>query len=1267
MDRIAGCAKVALVISVCLWSLTFAGAIFAQSGLSGIGGTISDPQGKPIMGAVVTLKNPERSFIRAQSSNKTGGYLFSTLPPGIYRIEVESSGFRKLTVDNIRALVDQPIQLALQLRIGEISDTVTVIADASEARMNLQDATIGNIFETSQISQFPLESRNVVTLLSVQPGVTPDGYVSGSRADQANITIDGVDVNNQQSGMDVVQDLAFHKDEAFSGVLRVTPDSLQEFRVIVSNPNASQGRSSGGQVSMITKSGTNDYHGSLYEFHRNTITSANDFFNNRTIDSNTGKSIPRPKLIRNLFGGSLGGPVKQDRAFFFFTYEGRRDASQQSVVRFVPLASLGRGEVRFPNEGGGVTTLTASDINGLYPAGVNPAALSVLADAARRYPANDFTVGDSSSDMPLNVAGYRFNAPTPLNWNTYIAKVDINLTSDARHVLFFRGNSQHDKIGNVPQFPDTPAPAFWSHPSGFALGYTWSLNSSKINSLRYGYTREAFSNQGDSSQNQIDFRFVYVPRRDPPLRTLNRVAPVHNLVDDFSWIKGNHSIQAGLNVRLIRNGQSSYANSYDSAIANPSFYEASGQVLDKPIADAGYAVAPGYSSAVQSAVTAVIGRYSQYTGNFTFDREGKLQPSGAGVSRTFATQEFDGYIQDVWKARSSLTFTLGLRYGLDRPVYEVNGYEVKPTVSLGDFFERRKAAAAAGRPLNELIRLDLSGPANGRSGLYNWDKNNFQPRLSVAWSPKFRSGLLLKIFGKEGASVFRGGFAITNDHIGQQLAMTFDTNNTLGFSSSQAISPNTFNVSDNPGPLFTGFNQDVRSLSGITIPRDLKFPLEQPPDGSQRIEFSLDDTIQTPINYGWNVSFGRRFSAGFLVEASYIGRKARKLLAQRDIMQLNDLADPKSGMDWYKAMGNLADLRAKNTPIENVQPVAYLENLFPGLPSKPDYNPEWTPTQNVYMMIARESVGGRNITDYTSLQLNLDNLSVLGEHIFFHPQYAALAAWSSVASSDYHAGTLSISQQYKGISWGFNYTLSKSLDDASGLQKNNTYGNDFGSGFILNSLRPQDSRACSDFDIRHIINGHVLWQLPVGRGNHLWNQLHGIGEALLGGWQLTGIYRWNSGLPAPNITDASQWVTNWNVQSYAVRTRPIESSPTRKSAAAPNLFSDPVYAYQSLRNPRAGETGDRNPFRLPGYVALDLGIAKTFSMPWSEKQKLQFRWEVFNATNTQRFKVSSDGYSRESFGISQDPESGTPAPTFGNLDSIQGSPRVMQFSLRYLW
>jgi Carboxypeptidase regulatory-like domain len=1245
-----------LLLTAWIWALSFPVNALGQSGTSSVHGTVLDPQGQVITGASVSLTNEERNFLRTQKSNESGGYAFTAVPPGLYRIEVEVLGFRKLTIEEVRALVDTPSIVDLHLEIGEITLSVTVTAEGTETQLNTQDATIGHNFVGQQITQLPLESRNVVELLSLQPGVTPSGYVNGSRADQANITLDGVDVNEQQTGLDIVEDLAFDRDVAFASVLRATPDSLQEFRVTVSNPNATQGRSSGGQVSLITKSGTNDIHGSLYEFHRNTVTTANDFFNNRSIDPETGRSIPRPALIRNVFGGSVGGPIKKNRAFFFYTYEGRRDATESTVVRPVPLPSLGRGEVRFLNTNGGITTLSAADINNLFPGvGVNPVGLSYLADAARRYPANDDTFGDG-----LNTAGFRFNAPTPLDFNTHIAKVDFNLTQDGRHLLSLRGNYQSDVVTGVSQFPDTPASRLWSHPVGFAASYTWSISANKVNSFRYGLTRAAFANQGDSVENNIDFRFVYNPRRnDPLLYTLDRVTPVHNLVDDFTWTKGNHNLQLGTNIRLIRNRRTTFSTSFDAASANASVYENSGAVLSDPISG----IDPSFTTPVNNAVSAVIGRLSDYVAHFNFDRNGNLLPFGAGIGREFATEEYDWYVQDVWKLRPSLTLTAGLRYGLSRPVYETQGFQVKPTTSLGTYFERRKAGAAIGQPLNDPITVDVAGPANNRPGFYEWDKNNFQPRAALAWSPSFENGTLRKLFGSRGTSVFRGGFGITNDYYGQQLAVQFDLNNALGFASNTQIPPNTYNVSDNPPPLFTNFGQDIRSLPGITTPGNLTFPLTVPSDESQRVESSLDDTLRTPIHYNWNFSFERQLPAGLHFEASYVGRAARKLLLTRDIMALNNLVDPGSHTDWYTAAGILADLRAKNTAISAVGPIAYFENLFPGLGNSLLGDPSLTPTQAMYTVVAREQVGGFNSTDWTSVQLAIDDLSSVGPNAFFHPQYAALATFSTVGHSDYHAGSFSLRKsQTHGLSFDFNYTFAKSMDDASGLQNSTAYG----SAFILNPLKQDDGRSVSDFDIRHNINVNAIWELPFGQGKRFLANSSGLLDAILGGWQLSTISRWHSGLPIElYFFDTTGWATNWQIRSKPVRARPLESSPTRGGERPPNLFSDPVSAYQSFRNPRAGEGGDRNVFRIPSFITLDFGLGKSFKMPWSENHRLQFRWEVFNATNTQQMGLLTD--SIDALGVGIDPDLNQPAPAFGNFNAIQGQPRVMQFGLRYSW
>lgn len=180
---------------------------------------------------------------------------------------------------------------------------------------------------------------------------------------------------------------------------------------------------------------------------------------------------------------------------------------------------------------------------------MNPRALAVLADAAQRYPANDLqAAGDG-----LNTAGFRFNAPTRVRLNSHVARLDFNLTS--KHTLFFRGSYQHDtqplSFANPQQFPDTPVVRRWYHPYGFAVGHTWAISGTKTNNLRYGLTRLALSDQGDSDQNSITFRFVFAPRLF--VRTFNRVNPVHNITDDFSWIIGNHTLQLGTNVRVVRN------------------------------------------------------------------------------------------------------------------------------------------------------------------------------------------------------------------------------------------------------------------------------------------------------------------------------------------------------------------------------------------------------------------------------------------------------------------------------------------------------------------------------------------------------------------------------------------------------------------------------------------------------------------------------------------------------------------------------------------
>ncbi|REJ79233.1 MAG: carboxypeptidase regulatory-like domain-containing protein [Acidobacteria bacterium] len=1221
----------------------FAFTAFAQSGTSRINGVVTDQTGAAVPGATVTITNPATGYSRKATTDNSGSYNFPGIPPATYRLEVEAGNFKKAVNNNVQALVDSSTSIDIVMETGDVSAVVDVTTNTIESVVNTQDASIGNNFVPEQITQLPTNLRQVNDLLSLQPGVTRDGYVAGGRSDQANITLDGVDINDQQTGGRTTQ---FQTTQ--NSALRVTTESVEEFRITTLNANANQGRSSGAQISLVTKSGTNEFHGSAFYFYRPTAFSANDFFNNLS-------GIERPSLARDVFGGSIGGPIIKDKLFFFYSYEGQRQESGVSTVRVVPLSHLGNGELRFEGTGpscnNGQCVLNMAELNNIYSqVGLNPTAISVLADAASRYPANDNSVGDG-----INTGGFRFNSPLTVEQNTNIARFDYNVSDD--QLLFARLNYQWDiTTGSAntlvnQQFPDTPATGVWSHPTGGVLGHNWTINSNMINNFRLGFTRQAFSQQGDSSENAISFRFVYSPRLTPSVRTLSRVTPVWNITDDFTWIKGNHTLQFGGNVRLINNKRASFNSAYDSAVTNPSFYDQSGAVITNQITNAGYSIDGGSVASVQAAATALIGRYSQYSGNFTFDIDGSVLPAGTPSERNFATEEYDVYFQDIFRPLRNLTITGGIRYALSRPVYEKNGFQVVPTERLGDFFDRRVSSARIGVPTNDSIQFQLGGPANNGPGFYSMDWNNWQPRIAATWTPDIGGPLGRFLFGEEGDSTIRGGFAITNDYFGGQLAVSFDQLSTIGFTSTTTIAANTYNVTDRPAPLFTGFGEDVRALPGIPPPMQR---FDTPADEAQRIETSLDSTIISPQHYQWNLSYGRSLPKGAYFEASYIGRSARNLFASRDIMALNNLVDPASGMDWYTAAGMLHDLRAADTPNANIPAIPFFENLFPGAVGLFGA-PGNTATQGVYNLISR--VDGFDILDWTFVQLLIDDVGIF-PNMFFHPQYAAFSAFGTTAYSDYHGGSFSLRQRLGNtLSYDINYTFSKSMDNASGLQTGTSYG----SQFILNALRPEDNYAVSDFDTKHLVNANFLFNLPIGRGQTYFSDMNGVADVFFGGWQLAGVYRWNTGQPIATPFDQAQWATNWNAQSNTTRIRDVQFTAIRDTQ---NVFADPQAAFNSFRNARPGETGERNAFRLPGYQTLDLGLTKNFTMPWNEDHKFQFRWEVFNVTNTQYFQVGT--LTRANYGLPQDPETGTASSSFGALyTGVQGSPRAMQFGLRY--
>ncbi len=998
------------------------------------------------------------------------------------------------------------------MEVGTTGEVVEVTASSQEVLVNTQDASLGNNFINQQITQLPLEARNLVDLLSLQPGATREGYVTGARADQSNVTLDGVDINNAQTGNAeiprttnalVIGQLDTDRGNITTGpVLRLNSEGVEEFRVTTATANANQGRSSGSQVNLVSKSGTNSFHGAGYELYRSRGFTANDWFNNHSTPP-----VARTPLQRNTFGGGIGGPIVKNRVFFFYSYDGRHDASGQPVSTYVPLASLGQGTINYRYcvdvncSATANASLDGTQVQAAYSAnggpGLNPVAMQALADAAAKYPAND-----PSNTDGLNVGGFRFNSPTPTRLNSHSAKFDFNLTS--KQTAFARLNVIYDHQQLRQWLNDTPSPLVWNHPWGLAAGHTWTIGSRWVNNFRYGYTRQAFTDGGDSFGNDIDFRFVFTPNGQT--HPVSRVTPVHNITDDLSYIRGNHNFQFGVNIRKINNSRISFANAYDVATTNPSFYLGAGDHVSNAFQN--YLIAnnlPGgrggesldSTAEVQNAATAIIGRLSEYTADFTFAKNGDLLPAGAPTTRNFATQAYDGYVQDTWKARHNLTLTLGLRYSLERPVYETVGFEVQPTVPLGTYFAERLAAANNGTNFIDPVVINRSGPANNGKPMYDWQKHNFQPRVAFAWSLDSAS-----------KSVLRGGFALTNDYYGQALAVDWDLNNTLGFTSNYTTPANTYdtfpNAANGFAPPFTAFDQDVRGLlQPDQIPGSLVFPLSQPSDFGERIESSVDSKLRAPKEYVWNLTFERQLPANSVLTLSYIGRSARRLLARRDVMAFNNVRDPQSGMTWYQAGTLLEKQRQQGIDTSQIATIPFFENLFPaglattmndafGLdpicsdsaPNAPGFDPTWSNTQVFYAMQSRTPANPCFFfsgNDWTDTQALMDQVmdSIGAPTRFMQPQYGALSAWTTVGNSNYNALAASIRTRLSSLTMDFNYTWSHSLDDSSGLQSEGAFST---APFIVNPIKQGDNYASSGFDIRQNINVNAIWQLPVGKG-----------------------------------------------------------------------------------------------------------------------------------------------------------------------------------------
>jgi hypothetical protein len=1272
--RFSGLVQVCVLACCCL--LLTGRSVQAQSGTTAISGRVTDPQGSIVPGVTVTATNRATAGSRTVVTNESGLYQVSALSPGVYDLTIELSGFKTAKFEKIELRVDTPARQDVKLEVGQLSEAVTVLAETPI--LNTVDASLGNAISEQQIRNLPIEALNVVHLLSLQAGAVfvpnalnndaRNGATNGARADQQTVTLDGVDVNDSQT------------QSAFTSVLRMTADALQEFKLSTSNYGAEMGRSSGPQVSLVTKSGTNRFSGAGYEFARRTATSSNEYFL-KLSQLSQGKPSKAPKLDKDIFGGALGGPIKKNRAFFFGNFERLREHSESPVVRSVPSASYRDGVLMYQcavaaqcpggsvagftgsyNVPSGYRGLTPADIKALDPLGIGPSL------AASQYMKQYPLPNDPGTDS-VNLMSHRFAAPIENQFKTYVFKFDVKMSETGAQNLFVRGNAQDDTINAVPQFPGAPPSEIRAVKNkGIAVGYDSVVSSRMVNSFRYGLTRLDSARIGQLKANYVRFRFL--DTFDAITSTNGRIIPTHNFIDDLSWMKGTHTVKFGTNLRFSTTDRFDNTNSFYSASINPSWtagigrrYAPGNPFCRAEICSQLPVVASGFQAGYADTFTGIIGALTQATGVFNYDKNGNVVPVGQPVARRFAYNEYEGYVSDTWHVSPQLTLSGGLRYSYYTPPWEVNGNQVAPSVSLGDLFEKRRQMGLNGIPANTLqpFTFDLAGKANNRKGYYNSDFNNVAPRVSFAWSPHAESGLTGWLAGGDRLTI-RGGYAKVFDRIGQGIATRFDEVGSFGMST-QLSSPFGLAYETNPASRW----RDASSLPP-TLPAAPKggFPAT-PPLEAGVIATGLSDKIITPSAHMFDLAVSRDLGRGFSFEAAYVGRLGRDVPVRYDLFMPLNLVDKKSGMDYFTAAQQLiratqaagVGSNAAAAAYSAIAPIAYWENLWPAAAAG-----GLTATQ------AMARAFNRNAPDYITALYDADEscdpaCSIFGPFAYFDREFDSLGALATIGHSRYNALQMSVRKRFsEGYQFDVNYTLAKSMDSASSVERGSFFGN-FGSGgssgFLINSWDTESTYSYSDFDIRHQMNANWITDLPFGRGKKFGRDMNPVVNQFVGDWSIAGLVRWTSGFPFNVANCRSCWATNWNLQGNAMLVDPSklpETETTRNVVNGyPSPFPKPADALKFFRYQLPGESGFRNLLRGDGYFTVDLSISKAWSLPFANN-KIRFRWDTFNLTNTPRFDTA---------GVTMTPDR---SATFGRYNGTLATcdaqaGRCMQFGLRY--
>ena len=1212
-------------------------------------GSVTDPSGAAVPGAKVVAANVKTGQSFSAEANDAGVYLFAALPPGSYRLSGERTGFRKFVLNELELEVGAKLNINIPLEVGAATEIVEVTAEA-QTSLSYLSSSVGNVVTGRQVLELPLQGRSAYDLITTQAGVVGANF-SGNRTGSLNVTLDGVNIqDNLLNGLFYI---------AVANSVRV--DRIEEFRIITSPTDAELGRGSG-QIQMLTRSGTNEYHGSLFHEHRNTVLTANTWFNNqRGLNPNTGEPVsPRDNLIRNQYGGRLGGPIRKSRTFFHFGYEGQRQRERNAVTTTVYTAPARQGLFRyFPNvrNGNANTSVPTVDLQGnpVRPAGAagdlqtvsvfgrDPARMAADASGiiAKQFAAmplpNNFRAGDG-----LNTAGFTWSRSRIVDFSTIDLRVDHQFNSNHRMSFTF-GNQGYESfnVAGPQRFPTSPRGGGPNDTKLYSTSLTSVLKPTLLNEFRAGVNRPLqkilapWEVDGDALQARAgDYPYLisfgnvdsplYNAVGDDPSR---RITPVYQFGDTITWSKGRHALRGGAEVRFVSSA------GYDAFVVTPRATLGAGAVpVQNILTIAGIGQNGGGAAQMLAELNGSLNGATQ-----VFNSPGGADPAylaGQTRYRNWRQKEIDWFFKDDFKISRSLTLNFGVRWEWYAVPFDPRGRTLGLAGGSGSIFglsgDNFGSLFQPGRLGGSLTNVVAIGPGTSLPSrkLYQNDYSNYSPSLGLSWS--------LPWFGKD-KTVFRAGYGIGYERNPIYLVHTVSGMNP-GYSEARTFT-----------------TASLLTVSNLRLPlTPTGRPLTQVPltDRSQTV-YTFDDRMRTPYIQNWNASIQRAIGRNSVLDVRYVGSKGTKLIRDASINEVNIFENGILEAFLITQAGGHAPLMDRLFRGLNVPGAGVVDGVNITGSDAARLN---TLTQGFF---TNNSPGGfanylNTATQFTNERGGLLRRAGLPENfVVANPQFGSAMLTGNFASSSYHSLQVELMKRF-GAGWTFqgNYTWSKTLGEEDGE------GAALGSNYRTLRNRSMDKRLLS-YHRAHVWRSNALYELPFGPGKKLGGHSSGVLARIIGGWQTGTIFNIFSGAPI-SLGAVGAFNTFGNTTAVALADVPKSLGTVERTGNGVVYFSglrqtvDPSVARITtvagiqgrstmlavsdasgrplLANPVPGQLGTVAPGFLegPGSFRLDLNLIKRVKI--AEGKELHLRADAINATNNPQFSNPNTDINSLSFG-----------------------------------